>query len=288
MLSGGNSPTGTVTFTLYNPSDTLVDTETVGVDGNGTYTTPEGYTLPTSGTVTGTYQWDASYSGDTFNTGSSDDNDSAEQVVVNDASPTLTSTPSATSITLSKTAPTLKDTATLSGGYYPGGTITFTLYYDGGATPIDTETVGVSGNGTYTTPEGYTLPTSGTVTGTYQWDASYSGDSSNTGSSDDNDPAEQVVVNDAAPTLTSTPSATSITLSKTASDAQGHRHAVGWLLPDRHDHLHALLRRGCDADRHRDGERERERHVHDADGVQAPEHEHRGHRHLPVGRHLQR
>ncbi len=44
-----------------------MDTETVTVTGNGTYTTPTGFTLPTSGTVTGTYQWDATYSGDTNN-----------------------------------------------------------------------------------------------------------------------------------------------------------------------------------------------------------------------------
>ena len=44
---------------------------------------------------------------------------------------------------------------------------------------MDTESVAVHGNGTYTTPTGFTLPTTGTVTGTYQWDASYSGDGSN-------------------------------------------------------------------------------------------------------------
>ena len=42
-----------------------------------------------------------------------------------------------------------------------------------------TETVTVSGNGTYTTPIGFTLPTSGTVIGTYQWVATYSGDANN-------------------------------------------------------------------------------------------------------------
>ena len=45
----------------------MVDTETVTVSGNGTYTTPTGYTLPTTGTVTGTYQWVATYSGDANN-----------------------------------------------------------------------------------------------------------------------------------------------------------------------------------------------------------------------------
>ena len=51
-----------------------MDTETVTVNGNGTYTTPTGFTLPTTGTVTGTYQWDASYSGDTNNNTASDNN----------------------------------------------------------------------------------------------------------------------------------------------------------------------------------------------------------------------
>jgi hypothetical protein len=62
-LAGGNAETGKITFTLYNPSGTLVDTETATVNGNGTYTTPTGY-LPT---VPGTYQWVASYGGDSHN-----------------------------------------------------------------------------------------------------------------------------------------------------------------------------------------------------------------------------
>ena len=67
---------------------------------------------------------------------------------------------------------TLTDTADLEGGSNPTGTITFTLVAPGGAT-VDTETVTVSGNGLYTTPTGFMLPTSGTVTGTYQWNATY-------------------------------------------------------------------------------------------------------------------
>ena len=59
----------------------------MAVSGNGTYTTPTGYTLPTTGTVTGTYQWDASYSGDTNNIPASESNAAAEQVVVSPATP---------------------------------------------------------------------------------------------------------------------------------------------------------------------------------------------------------
>ena len=96
----------------------------------------------------------------------------------------------------------LEDSAVLS-GYFPTGTITFTLY--SGTTLLDTEPVSVSGNGTYTTPNGYTLPTTGAA-GTYQWDTSYSGNDNNYAVSDNNDASEQVAVSLAIPSLSTTPS----------------------------------------------------------------------------------
>src|SRR4029077_17504797 len=220
-LEGGYHPTGTITFTLYQGL-TLVDTETATVSGNGMYTTPTGYTLAITGTVTGTYQWDATYSGDTNNKTVSDNNDAKEQVVVSPASPTITTTPNVTTVTLGTSSVTLKDTADLEGGYHPTGTITFTLYQ--GSTLVDTETATVSGDGMYTTPTGYTLPTSGTVTGTYQWDATYNGatnntsvatknrDTNNSSVSDNNAANEQVTVSPASPTITTTPNVTTVTL----------------------------------------------------------------------------
>jgi hypothetical protein len=68
----------------------------------------------------------------------------------------------------------LTDSATLSGGASPTGTITFTLIAPGGAT-VDTETIAVSGNGTYSTPHSF-VPA---AAGTYQWVASYGGDANN-------------------------------------------------------------------------------------------------------------
>ena len=124
--------------------------------------------------------------------------------LTNQAIPTITTTPSMTTVTLGTSPVTLKDTAVLSDGYYETGSITFTLYL--GSTLVDTETVPVNGDGTYTTPTGYTLPTTGTVTGTYQWDASYSGDTYNISASENNAAAEQVVVSPASPTITTTPS----------------------------------------------------------------------------------
>jgi hypothetical protein len=212
-LSGGYSPTGTITFMLFhNGGTTPVDTETVAVTGNGTYLTPTGFTLPTTGTVTGTYQWDATYNGDTNNNPVSDNSAANEQVTVSVASPTLTTTPNPLNVTLSMAATTLKDTADLEGGYNPTGTITFTLFYNGGTTPVDTETVTVNGNGMYTTPTGFTLPTTGTVVGTYQWDATYNGDPNNNAVSDNNDTAERVTVTAASPTISTTPIPATVTL----------------------------------------------------------------------------
>jgi uncharacterized repeat protein (TIGR01451 family) len=215
-LEGGYHPTGTITFTLFhNGGTTPVDTETVTVNGNGTYTTPTGFRLPTTGSVIGIYQWDATYSGNTNNHAASDINSAKEQVTVKKAIPTITTTPNPATVTLGTHPVTLTDSATLSGGYRPTGTITFSLFHNGGTTPVDTETVTVNGNGTYTTPGGFRLPTTGAVTGTYQWDASYSGNANNHPASDINAPNEQVTVNKASPTITTTPNPTTITLGAT-------------------------------------------------------------------------
>ena len=134
VLAGGYHPTGTITFTLkYN--GTTVYTDHVIVSGNSTYSTsagdePGGYQLPAAGTVTGSYVWTAVYSGDANNDSATDPGTSpAEQVTVNKAGPSVvtTATPHGTVTLDDKGSPTLNDSAALSGGYNPTGTITFTL-----------------------------------------------------------------------------------------------------------------------------------------------------------------
>ena len=63
----------------------------------------------------------------------------------------------------------------LSGGYFSGGSLVFTLTGPGGF--VYTQTDPVSGNGTYTAST--TLPTTGTVAGTYTWSVTYGGDANN-------------------------------------------------------------------------------------------------------------
>jgi len=100
---------------------------------------------------------------------------------------------------------TITDTATLSNvSGNAGGSITFNLYSDATCTTsIFTSTKPVSGPGDYTS-DAYTT----TAPGTYRWIASYSGDANNTGISGAcGDTGESSVVNKAAPSLTTTPSA---------------------------------------------------------------------------------
>jgi hypothetical protein len=208
-LSGGYNPTGTLTFTLYYGS-VLVNTETVTVNGDGTYTTPTGYSLPAAGTVTGTWQWDVNYSGDTDNVAVPETNAKAERVTVSPAKPAIVATPGPRSVTLGTARVTLMDKAVLSGAYNPTGTITFTLHHE--STLVDTETVTVSHNGTYTTPSGYSLPAMGTVAGAYQWDVSYSGDTDNAAVLSTNAVRELVTVEPGRPTLVATPSPRRVTL----------------------------------------------------------------------------
>jgi hypothetical protein len=92
------------------------------------------------------------------------------------ATPSLTTTPGK-----GGTAGTviLNDTGTLSGGASPTGSVTFNLYdpshTDCSGTPAYTQTVPVSGDGTYTT----TNTTPANTAGTWSWTATYSGDSGN-------------------------------------------------------------------------------------------------------------
>src|ERR1700716_558148 len=199
-LEGGFNPKGTITFTLVGPDGTtVVDTEMVLVNGNGLYSTPTGFTpgvTPSGPDLTGTYQWNATYSGDANNSAASDIGDPTEQVTDNPDSPTLSTTPDQTSVTLGPPV-TLKDTADLEGGFNPKGTITFTLVGPDGTTVVDTEMVLVNGNGLYSTPTGFTpgvTPSGPDLTGTYQWNATYSGDANNNAACDIDDPTEQVTV----------------------------------------------------------------------------------------------
>src|SRR5206468_7350401 len=130
-------------------------------------------------TLAGTYRWQASYSGDAENAAISMSSclESAESAVVSPAVPVVPVLSWAASAPATIGGP-VSDTATLSGGNAPTGTMTFALFG-----PLDptcagpaafTSTVPVSGNGSY--GSGPFTPAS---PGAYLYVASYSGDASN-------------------------------------------------------------------------------------------------------------
>ena len=86
------------------------------------------------------------------------------------ASPAITTTPSADSITLGTSSVTLNDTAVLSAAITRPGQSRSRCTWE--ARWRTRRRCRSAATARYTTPTGYTLPTTGTVTGTYQWDAS--------------------------------------------------------------------------------------------------------------------
>ncbi len=169
-VSGGDHPSGSIQFSIKAPDgSTSMVGSPVTVNGDGTYSAPSSVALA----EVGTYTWSASYSGDSLNNGAVD-NGSNESVTSSQASPSIRTTPSPSS---GSVGDVLQDSAILAAGDHPTGTITFDLYDNGTCTgpALHEETASVSGNGTYSTSQGYTS-TKGI---TYYWVASYGGDSKN-------------------------------------------------------------------------------------------------------------
>ena len=221
-LSGGDDPTGTITFKLFGPnnndcSGTPASTSASTVVGNGSYQSGA-YTV----TQPGTYRWVVDYSGDDNNkpAGPTTCGDNTETVTITPANPTLTTKASgpvrrrriatrprghrrlqAARVRTGRAAQPTFDTATLSGGLAATGTITFKLYgpdTDCSGSPAFTSTKNVKGDGTYNSD-----PFTPTVAGTYRWVATYSGDPLNNpvGPTACGDPNETVTISKAHTTI---------------------------------------------------------------------------------------
>ena len=224
-LTGGFNPSGTVTFTLYGPTDgdcskTAIFTSTKTLDGNG-QATSDSYTT----TKIGTYHWVVTYSGDA--------NNNPVATVCGDPSQTVTVTQAAPSLTILASSNTvvigshISSSATLSGGLHPTGSITFNLYGPGDANcsgaAAFSVTVPINDNGTY--DSGLFTPV---LAGTYHWTASYSGDASNTATATVcSDPNGTVVVTAAVPSLTILVSAKTIKLGANTSSSATLSGAFG-------------------------------------------------------------
>ncbi len=170
-VSGGNHPTGSLTFALFGPNDATCTNPSIGgeiltLDGDGDYTT-DAIVAP----APGTYRWTISYPGD-VNNGPVvvPCNATNESVTITPVTPTLTTTATSGFV--------ISDVAHLTGGNHPTGTLQFLAYGPDDATcsgiAIAPEPLLVGGNGNY--PSGPITPPG---LGTYRWTASYSGDVAN-------------------------------------------------------------------------------------------------------------
>jgi len=190
-VSGGDSPTGTVTFRLFdNPTGTgsplFTSTKTLTAGS----ATSSGYTTATPGTD----YWIATYNGDANNPPLS--SGVADEPVAIKAQPSVSTTQQPASAAVGSP---IADQANVTGGSNPTGTILFRLYSNANATgsPLYTDTEPLS-NGTATSA-GYAT----TATGTDYWVATYNGDANNfiasSGSAD-----EPVTVTKATPSVSTT------------------------------------------------------------------------------------
>ncbi|HEX6153555.1 MAG TPA: hypothetical protein VFZ19_08550 [Solirubrobacterales bacterium] len=169
-LSGGFSPTGEVTFSVYSPTDTTcttpLDTDTVTIDG-GTATSPDFLAQQA-----GEFRWTASYSGDANNEAASLACNAANQTsTVAKATPSLTGSASDGVV-----GTAIHDAVTLSGGFSPTGEVTFSVYAPTDTTcttPLATTSSPITG-GQATSPD--YLPQEA---GEFRWTASYLGDANN-------------------------------------------------------------------------------------------------------------
>jgi uncharacterized repeat protein (TIGR01451 family) len=206
-LSGGHTPTGTITFHVFSTASCRTAlssfvTHGVTVKGTGKYTSASA-----TPTAAGTYFWTASYSGDAANSGvtapcgAATESSVVSATTPTKATPTLTTT-AGTEVALGTS---IHDTATLSGGHTPTGTITFHVFSTASCrtalSTFVTHGVTVTGTGKYTSASA-----TPTVAGTYFWTASYSGDANNAGATEPCDGAhESVLVKSSAATTGAKP-----------------------------------------------------------------------------------
>jgi hypothetical protein len=168
VTGSGPTPTGNVTFDYWTNStcsSTAADTSgTFALSGGSVDATTFAKVVSVGGA-----SFKAHYAGDSVY--NADDGD-CEQLTVEKASPNISTTPSAGG----DIGVVLNDTATLTGGNSPTGSVTFKLFPPSDATcsgtPVYTE---VDPSAPYATSPGYTS----LVAGTYRWTADYAGDANN-------------------------------------------------------------------------------------------------------------
>ena len=215
-LSGASTNAGgTVTYNLFTTSSCAGTPKLIS-----SVTVTAGV-VPSSGNIpinsTGTFSFNATYSGDFYDQSAS----ACEPLTVNRASPSLSTTLSSNTITVGTTA---SDTATITSGFFgPAsgtpfssitGNVTYNLFTSNACTGPSNIISFVNVNGNTGS-----VPASRLVifnsTGTFGWNATYTGDSNNNRAQGG---CELLTVQPASPTVTTNLSANSVGVGGSASD----------------------------------------------------------------------
>jgi hypothetical protein len=217
-LSGQTATAGgTVTYNVYT-NNTCTTSAGAGLQPSGNpYTVTNGL-VPNSDPVTfpsaGTFYWQASYSGDSFNA-SAKSTCTSETLIVK-TTPSITTTLSASSIPVNGSA---HDSSHLTGATATaGGTVTYHVYTDNTCTTLAS---GLQPTGNPYAVTNASPADSGSVTfptsGTFFWQAVYSGDANNSDATSDCT-TEQLTVTAASTSVTTLLSSSSITAGGSSHD----------------------------------------------------------------------
>ena len=214
-VSGGSSPTGTVSWNVYAASDTTCKTPlnltplTASLSG-GSATSPA-----FKAASAGTYQFVATYEGDSGNEAAATTcPDTSEQFTVGKAKPTIATSVSEASVALGGS---VTDKATVSGGSSPAGTVSWNVYAASDTTcktRLNGELKATLVSGSATSPA-----FKAQSAGTYQFVASYEGDGGNEAAATKcPDATEQFSVGKAKPTIATSVSEASVALGGSVTD----------------------------------------------------------------------
>jgi hypothetical protein len=176
-LTGGFSAGGTVTYSDFANGACTAPGKVVSTVTVTTGVVPNSRSVTFN--ATGSYSFQAVYSGDTNNNGVTS---ACEPLTVNKASPTIGTTLSATSIHVGQT---VSDSATMASFFQAGATVTYSVFSNGACTAPGTvaSTVTVT-NGVVPNSRAVTF----NATGSYSFQAVYSGDANNNGATSSCEP----------------------------------------------------------------------------------------------------
>jgi Big-like domain-containing protein len=200
----GIEPAGKVTYSFFQTGN-CTGTSTTHEVTLGSGIAPHSSTKGPLGA--GPYSFQASYGGDSNYAGSLSD---CEPLTILKADPGISTTQDPVSALVGAT---LKDSASVTGGYIPTGTVTFVLTLNG-ETVLTSEPIALDAQGKAAFTTGYLANTAGT----YYWIATYNGDPNNNTMTSGATDEPVTVSTTLVPTIVTTPNPKTTTVGATLKD----------------------------------------------------------------------